>query len=71
MKFNLTFVEFQVVKVRPNDKDAQLKYTECNKIVKKMAFERAIAVDDSKKSISDTINIDVIGEKHFRSKNCV
>ena len=53
------------MKVRPNDKDAKLKWTECNKIVKKMAFEKAIAVDDCKKSIADTLNIDVIGKMCF------
>jgi len=50
------------VKVRPKDKDAKLKWTECNKIVKKMAFEKAIAVDDCKKSIADTIDIGAIGK---------
>ncbi|XP_071507898.1 serine/threonine-protein phosphatase 5-like [Diadema antillarum] len=46
-----------VVKYRPNDKDARTKYTECNKLVKQMAFERAIRVDE-KKSILDAINLD-------------
>lgn len=52
----------QVAKVRPNDKDAKLKYTECNKIVKKMAFEAAISVDDTKRNIADTINLDAMSK---------
>lgn len=47
-----------VTKMRPSDKDAKLKYNECNKIVKKIAFEKAISVDYKKKSIADTINIE-------------
>ncbi|XP_050294825.1 serine/threonine-protein phosphatase 5 [Anthonomus grandis grandis] len=49
-----------VTKMRPNDKDAKLKYNECNKIVKKIAFEKAISVDDKKKNIADTINLDAM-----------
>ncbi|KAF7267558.1 protein phosphatase D3 [Rhynchophorus ferrugineus] len=49
-----------VTKVRPSDKDAKLKYNECNKIVKKIAFEKAISVEDKKQSVADTINLDVI-----------
>lgn len=45
----------QVVNARPNDKDAKLKFNECNKIVRKIAFEKAINVDDGKKSISESI----------------
>ena len=42
-----------------------MKYTECSKIVKKKAFERAIACDEqTKKPISETINLDTIS-KHF------
>lgn len=52
----------QVAKVRPNDKDAKLKYMECNKIVKKLAFEQAISVDDTKRNIADTINLDAMSK---------
>jgi serine/threonine-protein phosphatase 5 len=55
----------QVTKVRPNDKDAKTKYTECNKIVKKIAFEKAISVEDTKKNIASTINLDAMS-KLFR-----
>lgn len=44
---------YQVAKRRPNDADAKLKFTECNKIVKKQAFERAIAVDRPDKTLSE------------------
>ncbi|KAF6717453.1 Serine/threonine-protein phosphatase 5 [Oryzias melastigma] len=48
----------QVVRVRPNDKDAKMKYQECNKIVKQKAFERAIASDETKKSVVDSLDIE-------------
>ena len=48
----------QVVRVRPNDKDAKLKYQECNKIVKQKAFERAIASDEIRKSVVDSLDIE-------------
>ncbi|NXN20917.1 PPP5 phosphatase, partial [Nycticryphes semicollaris] len=47
-----------VVKVRPNDKDAKLKYQECHKIVKQKAFERAIASDEHKRSVVDSLDIE-------------
>ncbi|CAG9860015.1 unnamed protein product [Phyllotreta striolata] len=60
-KFKEALKDFEyVTKVRPSDKDAKTKYTECNKIVKKLAFERAIAVEDNMKNIADTINIDAM-----------
>lgn len=46
------------MKVRPNDKDATMKYQECNKIVKQKAFERAIASDEIKKSVVDSLDIE-------------
>ena len=52
---------FQVTKVRPNDKDAKAKYTECNKIVTMNAFARAIAVDDNK-SIADSLDFNTMGK---------
>ncbi|XP_046401818.1 serine/threonine-protein phosphatase 5 [Ischnura elegans] len=58
-KFKLALKDFEAVtKARPNDKDAKLKFSECAKIVKKIAFERAIAVDDSKKCVADSIDLD-------------
>lgn len=49
---------YKVTKARPNDKDAKAKYTECNKIVKKLAFEKAISVSD--RCISDIIDFENI-----------
>jgi len=49
-----------VFKARPNDKDAKLKYNECNKIVRQQAFEKAIAVDTIKKCISESINVETM-----------
>lgn len=58
-KFKLALRDYEAVaKARPKDADAKLKFAECNKIVKKLAFERAIAVDDTKKSISDSIDFE-------------
>uniref|UniRef100_W5NC99 Serine/threonine-protein phosphatase n=1 Tax=Lepisosteus oculatus TaxID=7918 RepID=W5NC99_LEPOC len=47
-----------VVKVRPSDKDAKVKYQECSKIVKQKAFERAIASDEHKRSVVDSLDIE-------------
>ncbi len=47
----------QVRKVCPNDKDATMKYEECKKIVTRIRFEKAIAVDESAKSIVNQIDL--------------
>lgn len=53
-KFKLALSDFELVsKRRPNDSDAKKKFIECNKIVKKMAFERAIAVDRPEKTLAE------------------
>lgn len=58
-KFKLALRDYEAVaKARPKDADAKLKFAECSKIVKKLAFERAIAVDDTKKSIADSIDFE-------------
>ncbi|XP_049812956.1 serine/threonine-protein phosphatase 5 [Schistocerca nitens] len=58
-KFKLALKDFEAVtKARPNDEDAKAKYAQCNKMVKKIAFEKAIAVDHGKKSIADTIELE-------------
>lgn len=62
-KFKLALKDYETVtKARPNDKDAKIKFTECNKIVKKLAFEKAISVEENKKNIADTINLDDMGK---------
>lgn len=48
----------QVAKAHPNDRDARMKFTECSKIVKRIAFEKAISVSDTKKSVVDQINLE-------------
>ncbi|XP_064599585.1 serine/threonine-protein phosphatase 5-like [Liolophura sinensis] len=56
-KFKLALKDFEAVaKAKPNDKDARAKYNECNKIVKRIAFEKAIAVDD--KSVAEQIDLE-------------
>nr|CAG4646933.1 EOG090X03S1 [Megafenestra aurita]SVE92305.1 EOG090X03S1 [Megafenestra aurita] len=58
-KAKLALKDYETVfKARPNDKDAKLKFNECSKIVRQQAFERAIAVDTVKKSVSESINIE-------------
>lgn len=39
-----------------------MKYNECNKIVKKIAFEKAISVDKKEVNIADTINLDAMSK---------
>ncbi|PNF36520.1 Serine/threonine-protein phosphatase 5 [Cryptotermes secundus] len=70
-KFKLALRDYEaVMKAKPNDIDAKMKYTECNKIVKQMAFERAIRVDDTKKSVSESINLENMAiEKDYNGPN--
>ena len=58
-KYKLALKDYVgVFKARPNDKDAKLKYTECKKIVQQIAFQKAISVEESKKSVADSIDVD-------------
>ncbi|XP_059047787.1 serine/threonine-protein phosphatase 5 [Achroia grisella] len=60
-KYKLALKDFEyVTKVRPNDQDAKVKFNECNKIVKKIAFEKAISVDKKEVNLADSINLDVM-----------
>lgn len=60
-KYKLALREFEhVTKLRPNDPEAKSKYNECNKMVSKIAFEKAISVDQKKVNIADTINLDAM-----------
>lgn len=53
-KFKKALLDFEfVAKRRPNDKDAAIKYTECNKLVKKQAFEKAISNDVPEKTLAE------------------
>ncbi|CAG8515099.1 649_t:CDS:10 [Ambispora gerdemannii] len=57
-KFQDALRDFRtVVKKAPGDKDAKAKMVKCERIVKKMEFEKAIEVDSSKKNVADTIDI--------------
>ncbi|XP_064622307.1 serine/threonine-protein phosphatase 5-like [Lineus longissimus] len=57
-KFKLALKDFEAVtKCKPTDKDASAKYNECKKIVTRIAFERAISVDEAHKNIADQIDI--------------
>lgn len=59
-KFKLALKDFETVtKARPNDSDAKTKFVECTKIVRKIAFEKAIAVDT--KNVADTIDLEGMG----------
>lgn len=53
-KFKQALADYDVVCKRcPNDEDAKNKFTECNKVVKKIAFEKAIAVDKVEKTLAE------------------
>ena len=56
---------FQVTKVRPTSQEAKKKFDDCSKIVKRIAFEKAISVDHSKKSIIESLDIE--GMSKFKS----
>ena len=63
----------QVAKAHPNDRDARMKFTECSKIVKRIAFEKAISVSDTKKSVVDQINLESMSMLifvHYFLKSC-
>ncbi|KAG5344223.1 PPP5 phosphatase, partial [Acromyrmex heyeri] len=61
-KFKLALMDYKtVVKARPNDKDASDRCSECSKMIKVSAFNKAISVED-KKNIADTINLEDMGE---------
>lgn len=67
-KFKLALKDYETVtKARPSDKDAKSKFVECNKIVKKMAFEKAISVEENKKNIADSINLDAMSKRFLPS----
>ncbi len=54
--------------MHPSDKDAQQKLNECSKIVKRIAFEKAIAVDDTAKSAFDQIDIETLRKTNVESE---
>jgi serine/threonine-protein phosphatase 5 len=56
-----------VRKVCPNDKDATIKYEECKKIFTRIRFEKAIAVEDSAKSVVSQIDLSTMSMLVFFS----
>lgn len=61
-KFKLALTDYRtVVRAKPNDKDAMARCTECSKMVKMLAFQKAISVEE-KKNIADMINLEAMGE---------
>lgn len=62
-KFKLALKDFEAVKkAKPRDPDAIAKYNACNKIVTQQAFERAIAVESSKRNIAESIDLSTMGK---------
>ncbi|KAH7727520.1 serine/threonine-protein phosphatase 5-like isoform X1 [Aphelenchoides avenae] len=57
-KFKLALKDYDTVrKAKPSDKDALKKFEECQKIVKRIAFEKAISCDHENKSIAESIDV--------------
>ena len=67
-KFKLALRDYErVSKVRPNDKDAKAKFTECRKIVQQIALNKAIAVEEKSgvaESIADEVEAMVVEDKY-------
>ncbi|VDP14328.1 unnamed protein product [Onchocerca flexuosa] len=60
-KLKLALKDYDMLrKALPNNADAKQKYDECQKLMRKLAFEKAISVDHDKRSIGDYINIDTM-----------
>ncbi|OZJ04722.1 hypothetical protein BZG36_01783 [Bifiguratus adelaidae] len=60
-KFKESLRDFRiVVKYAPSDKDAKAKMLECEKIVRRIAFEQAIEHNDTTPSIVESINLDLM-----------
>ncbi|MEE6512041.1 hypothetical protein FKM82_018932 [Ascaphus truei] len=58
-KFKAALKDYEtVVKVRPQDRDAQMKFHECSKMVRQKAFERAIACEQQNRSVVDSLDIE-------------
>lgn len=58
-KFKLALRDYETVtKTRPGDKDARVKFQECQKVVKMLLFQKAIAVEEDSRSVSATIDLD-------------
>lgn len=61
-RYKKALVDFKrVVKLKPKDKAARKKYMECNKAVKRQAFEAAIRTDDAPSAV-EAVDVGQIGE---------
>jgi serine/threonine-protein phosphatase 5 len=61
-KFKLALADYdRVRKMSPGNKDAQNKFQECQKIVRRIAFEKAIASDHNTVSIAESIRLEDFG----------
>ncbi|RKP36836.1 Metallo-dependent phosphatase-like protein, partial [Dimargaris cristalligena] len=61
LKFKNGLMDFRmVVKLSPRDAEGRRKLTECEKIVRRMEFEKAIEVDDLDRSVVDQIDFSAI-----------
>ena len=70
-KYKLALKDYDSVrKFRPNDADAQKKFEECNKVVKRVAFLKAIACDFDQKKLIDSINLDDFRKFVLHFKRC-
>ncbi|KAL1923412.1 uncharacterized protein VTP21DRAFT_8392 [Calcarisporiella thermophila] len=69
-KFKEALRDFRiVVKRAPNDTSAKMKLTECEKIVRRIEFEKAIEFDDSVPSIADQLDVDsIVVEESYDGK---
>lgn len=62
-KFQEALKDFrQAVKLQPKSKDARLKFQQCQKEVRRIKFEAAIATERTLPP-SETINVDSIGAR--------
>jgi len=60
-KFKNALRDFEIVaKAKPRDKDAKQKFEECSKITRRLAFEKAIAVEDNGKKTFLASDVDDI-----------
>ncbi|KAI8049223.1 Metallo-dependent phosphatase-like protein [Syncephalis plumigaleata] len=59
--FKKSFSDFRmVVKRAPADKDARRQLAECEKIVRRIEFEKAIEVEDADKSVAESIDLEAM-----------
>jgi len=60
-KYKMAVKDYETVcRVRPQDRDAKVKLQECQKVVNKLMFEKAISVQCDTVCIADTINLDTM-----------